>query len=64
MRNLKVIGIFSRLAIRDGKTKYTKLIPYAWKMIEKRIYDNLLFKDLEKILNKYFSKKIREKKWK
>ena len=62
LRNLKVIGIFSRLAIRDGKKQYIKLIPYAWKMIEQRISDNLLFKDLEKILNKYFSKKVREKK--
>tara|TARA_B100001123_G_scaffold89870_1_gene103307 strand:+ start:434 stop:1384 length:951 start_codon:yes stop_codon:yes gene_type:complete len=63
LRNLKVIGIFSRLSIRDGKKQYTKLIPYAWKMIEQRISNNLLFDDLEKALNKYFSKKIRVKKW-
>ena len=64
LRNLKIIGIFTRLATRDRKKKYMKMIPYAWKMIEQRISDNLLFKDLEKILNKYFSKKVREKKWK
>tara|TARA_B100000029_G_scaffold501860_1_gene576135 strand:+ start:507 stop:1454 length:948 start_codon:yes stop_codon:yes gene_type:complete len=64
LRNLKIIGIFTRLAIRDGKKQYTKLIPYAWKMIEQRISNNLLFIELEKTLNKYFSKKIRLKKWK
>ena len=63
LRNLKIIGIFTRLAIRDRKKQYTKLIPYAWKMIEQRISNNLLFKDLEKTLNKYFSEKIRFKKW-
>ena len=64
LRNLKIIGIFTRLAIRDKKKQYTKLIPYAWKLIEQRISNNLLFEDLENTLNKYFSKKIREKKWK
>ena len=64
LRNLKIIGIFTRLAIRDKKKEYIKLIPYAWKLIEQRISNNLLFEDLEKTLNKYFSKKIRAKKWK
>ena len=30
LRNLKIIGIFMRLAERDNKKKYLKLIPYAW----------------------------------
>ena len=64
LRNLKIIGIFTRLAIRDKKKQYIKLIPYAWKLIEQRISNNLLFEDLEKTLNKYFSKKIRANKWK
>ena len=64
LRNLKVIGIFSRLAIRDGKKRYMKMIPYAWKMIEQRMSKNLVFKDLELILNNLVSKKIRSKKWK
>ena len=64
LRNLKIIGIFTRLAIRDRKKKYMKMIPYAWKMIEQRISNNFLFKDLEINLNKYFSKKVRLKKWK
>ena len=64
LRNLKIIGIFTRLAMRDRKKKYMKLIPYAWKMIEQRISKNFLFMDLELKLNKYFSKKVRLKKWK
>ena len=64
LRNLKIIGIFTRLAIRDKKKQYTKLIPYAWKLIEQRISNNLLFEDLEKTLNKYLSQKIRAKIWK
>ena len=64
LRNLKIIGIFTRLAMRDRKKKYMKLIPYAWKMIEQRISKNFLFIDLELKLNKYFSKKVRLKKWK
>lgn len=63
LRNLKIIGIFTRLATRDRKKKYMKMIPYAWKMIEQRISNNFLFKDLEIILNKYFSNKVRLKKW-
>ena len=64
LRNLKIIGIFTRLAIRDRKKKYTKMIPYAWKIVEQRMSNNVLFEDLEFSLNKYFSKKIRFKKWK
>ena len=64
LRNLKIIGIFTRLAVRDRKTRYMKMIPYAWKMIENRTSKNLIFKDLEFKLNKYFSKKLRLKKWK
>ena len=64
LRNIKIIGIFTRLAIRDGKKKYMKMIPYAWKMIEHRISKNSCFKDLEKTLNKYFSKKKRVRQWK
>ena len=41
-----------------------KMIPYAWKMIEHRVSKNSCFEDLEQTLNKYFSKKIRLKKWK
>tara|TARA_B100000683_G_C12389496_1_gene514880 strand:- start:676 stop:1074 length:399 start_codon:yes stop_codon:yes gene_type:complete len=64
LRNFKIIGIFTRLAIRDRKRKYLKMIPYAWKMIEQRISNNNIFYELEMKLNKYFSKKIRQQTWK
>ena len=62
LRNLKIIGIFTRLANRDKKRQYLKLIPYAWELIELRIKDNDVFKDLKKNLEKNFPKKIRFKK--
>jgi aminoglycoside/choline kinase family phosphotransferase len=40
LRNLKIIGIFTRLAIRDDKNNYLKLIPYAWKLIGLRLNEN------------------------
>ena len=61
LRNLKIIGIFSRLSIRDKKNKYLKFIPYAWKLIEHRTKNNSNFYNLNLVLNKYFSHKIRTK---
>ena len=60
LRNLKIIGIFTRLAIRDGKKKYLKLIPYAWKLIGMRINENEVFTDLKNLLNQKFKKKLNE----
>ena len=57
LRNLKIIGIFTRLAIRDNKRDYLKLIPYAWKLIELRIYQNRIFDDLSILLKQFFRKK-------
>ena len=62
LRNLKIIGIFTRLANRDKKRQYLKLIPYAWELIELRIKDDDIFQDLKKNLQKNFSKKNRLKK--
>jgi len=59
LRNMKIIGIFTRLSMRDKKKEYLKLIPYAWKLIELRIRNNRIFNDLKKILDLNFSKKIR-----
>ena len=61
LRNLKIIGIFTRLSIRDNKNNYLKLIPYAWKLIEQRTEKNKKFIELKAILDKYFSKKKRNK---
>jgi hypothetical protein len=57
LRNLKIIGIFTRLAIRDNKRDYLKLIPYAWKLIQLRIYQNRIFDDLSILLKQFFRKK-------
>ena len=62
IRNMKIIGIFTRLAIRDKKPKYLNLIPHAWKLIELRIKDNKKFNELKYLLNLNFSKKIRKLK--
>jgi len=60
LRNLKIIGIFTRLAFRDRKKKYLKLIPYAWELISLRINENKIFHDLKKLLNENFKKKLDE----
>ena len=59
LRNLKIIGIFSRLSKRDKKKQYLKLIPHAWKLINSRINKNHKFLELKLILDKNFPKKIR-----
>jgi len=59
LRNLKIIGIFTRLAARDKKKKYLKLIPYTWNLIELRLKNNVIFKDLKDCLDINFPKKIR-----
>ena len=53
LRNLKIIGIFTRLAVRDKKTRYLKLIPHAWSLIELRSKNSNKFKDLKNLLNDY-----------
>ena len=62
IRNMKIIGIFSRLAVRDKKMKYLKLIPYAWKLIELRSKNNEIFDNLKRVLDLNFSKEIRNSK--
>ena len=64
LRNLKIIGIFTRLAKRDKKYNYLKLIPYTWKLIEFRVNNNFLFNDLKFFLDENFFKKNQEYKWK
>ena len=56
MRNLKIIGLFMRLAARDNKEKYIKLIPYAWKMVDSRISQNKVFANLTLLLKDNFPK--------
>ena len=58
-RSLKIIGIFSRLYIRDNKKKYLKFIPYTWKLLEMRM-NTESFLELKKIFNNNISKKIKK----
>ena len=44
-RNLKILGIFSRLKVRDGKSNYISMIP----RVKNYIFDNLEHKELENI---------------
>ena len=60
LRNLKIIGIFTRLAVRDKKKSYMKLIPYAWRLIALRINGNEVFQELKNLLNESFKKKLNE----
>ncbi|MDB9799839.1 phosphotransferase [Candidatus Pelagibacter sp.] len=62
LRNMKIIGIFTRLAVRDKKIKYLKLIPYAWKLIELRIKNNEIFDGLKRALDLNFPKELRNLK--
>ena len=59
-RNLKIIGIFSRLFKRDKKKQYLKLIPYTWKLLETRLKDKM-FSEINTILNQFVSSKTRAK---
>ena len=59
LRNLKIIGIFTRLAVRDKKYNYLKMIPYTWKLIELRVKQNINLKMLKKLLSDYFPKQIK-----
>ena len=58
LRNLKIIGIFMRLAVRDKKRKYLNLIPYAWKMIDNRMGKNKALDNLKLLLASNFPKFI------
>lgn len=46
-RNMKIVGIFSRLSIRDGKDHYLNFLPRVFKYIQMDLNrDTRLFKDL------------------
>ncbi len=60
LRNLKIIGIFTRLALRDGKKSYLRLIPHAWELIDLRINQNKLFNELKYLIKENFKKKLNE----
>ena len=59
-RSLKIIGIFSRLFLRDKKKQYLKLIPYTWHLLDMRMNSDI-FSELKKILNSSITKKLKKK---
>ena len=60
-RSLKIIGIFSRLFIRDKKKHYVTMLPYVWSLLYLRLR-NPYFAELKKVIKKYFSKRLITKK--
>ena len=50
-RNLKILGIFSRLNLRDNKSKYMQYNDNAWKYIESNL-NNPTMSDLKVWLKK------------
>ena len=46
-RNLKILGIFSRLSIRDGKERYLKYFPATYNFIKSNLKSSLFF-DMKK----------------
>ena len=59
-RNLKILGIFVRLSLRDKKNNYLKLLPYTWRLIELRL-NNPIFSRLKIHLKDCVSLKMRKK---
>ncbi len=55
-RNSKIIGIFVRLAVRDGKDSYLKLLPRVWRHLERDIKHPLLNK-----LNSWLKRNVADK---
>ena len=60
-RNLKILGIFARLHVRDKKSNYLKFLPYTWKLIEMRL-KNPIFYNLKNLIDELISKKKRKRR--
>jgi len=60
-RNLKILGIFVRLHVRDKKSNYLKFLPYTWKLIEMRL-KNPIFYNLKNLIDELISKKKRKRR--
>ncbi len=41
-RNAKILGIFSRLYLRDGKPRYLSMIPRVWRYLERDLHHPVL----------------------
>lgn len=53
-RNIKIIGIFARLSLRDGKHSYLNMIPRVLGFVNSRLEsENIIFSDMKKLLKKF-----------
>ena len=53
-RNIKIVGIFSRLAMRDGKKQYLDLLPRVLNFVHSRLdSQNPIFLDIANLLKKF-----------
>ncbi len=59
-RNLKIIGIFSRLTVRDGKQQYLDYLPRVWRYLEQDMAHPLLV-PLKRWLDTHVPQPIRQK---
>ncbi len=57
-RNSKIIGIFVRLAVRDGKQNYLKLLPRVWAHLQRDVKHHSLYR-LELWMEKYIPQPMR-----
>ena len=58
-RLLKILGIFVRLHMRDGKSNYLKYLPNTWHLLEEKLQHPYFFK-VRKLLDKAVSKNKRK----
>lgn len=59
-RNVKIIGIFTRLYLRDGKPEYLNFIPRIWGLIERNLWHESL-KPLKDWMQTHISQSLRKK---
>jgi len=52
-RNIKILGIFARLVLRDNKKKYLDYLDRVKYFVNLRINSNVIFEPLNKLLNNY-----------
>lgn len=58
-RAMKIIGIFHRLYLRDGKSRYLDFIPHMWAMVSRNMQDPLLA-PLNQFIDRHFPAEIRQ----
>ena len=53
-RNIKIVGIFSRLSMRDGKHHYLNLVPRVLNFVRLRLdSQNPIFVEMSELLQKF-----------